>query len=134
MPWMQRKSRPSSSHGEAWFRFGRWLISRRWYYKNKSTRSTKTINSEMYSVSCACVPMSGCKLSSSFVSEDETCGATYEELQTENARWLSDLQATYRSLLLSRETLPRSKMFGALLSEYQAKTETAATATKVSLY
>lgn len=76
--------------------------------------------------------MSGRELSLTFVSKDETCGATYEELQTENARWMSDLQATHRSLLLSCETLPRGKVLSAVLSEYQAETEAAATATKVS--
>lgn len=131
---LQRKSRSSTSYGKTWFRFRRRFVTWRWFDKDKSSRSSKTIHSKVHSVSRACLPVSRCKLSSTFLSENETCGATHEKLQEKNTWWLSNLQATDCLMLLSRETLSRGEMLSALLSKYQTETKTATVTTKVRVF
>ena len=105
VPIMQRQNRPSTQNGTSWFRFRRWLIANRRTSTVKSTRGKKTIHTAMHSVIGACLPMSRCKLSSTVMSEDETCRDTHEKLQEKNPWWMSDMQAAYCSLLLSCEAL-----------------------------
>lgn len=69
------------------------------------------------------------ELSPTELSKDETRRQPYEIVQTENERWLSDLQAAHRLVLLSRQTLPRNQVPSTVLFEHQAQTQTATVAT-----
>lgn len=66
----------------------------------------KVINSEMHPVLGACLPVQRCKLQASELPEDEEGGAAYQDVQAKDQRWLSYMQATDCSLLLSRKALP----------------------------
>lgn len=75
--------------------------------------------------------MSRCKLSSTFVSEDEARRNAHKELQEENSWRLSYLQTAYRPLLLSCKTLQREQVSGAFLSEHQTEASTTKSRAKV---
>lgn len=64
----------------------------------------------LYPVFGARVSMPRCQLPPAKLSEDEACRQPYEIMQTENERRLSDMQTTYRLVLLSRQTLPRNEV------------------------
>lgn len=76
--------------------------------------------------------MSRRKLSTTIVSEDETRCYTHKELQAENSRGLSYLQAAHRSLLLSCEALQGKQMSCAVLSKHQAEAAAAELGSKVN--
>lgn len=59
------------------------------------------------------------------MSEDEARGDAHEELQEENARRMSHLQAAHRALLLSREALQGEQVLGAVLPQHQAEAASA---------
>lgn len=131
---MLRENRSSTQDGSFGFRYRRRFIANRRSSSSSSKRSTQIFNSALHSVAGACLSMSRCKLSSAFVSEDETSRSAHEKLQEENSWWMSHLQATHCTVLLSCQALSRSKMFGAVLSEYKTETQETTAATEVSLF
>jgi hypothetical protein len=62
----------------------------------------KIVHSEMYSVVGARLSVQRCQLQASQLPEDEAGGATHQDVQAEDQRWLSYMQATDCSLLLPR--------------------------------
>ena len=119
---LQRESWPRAQNGTIRFRSRRRLIAIRSRSQPiKPSRSPPTVNSTVHSVSGARVSMSRRQLSTSILSEDETRRDPHEELQAENSRWLSHLQAAHRPLLLSCEALQGKQMSRAVLSQHQAE-------------
>lgn len=126
---LQGESRSRASNGEVGLGFGRGIAKR--FETDQSTRGTQAIHSTMHPIVGSCLSLPGATVSSTFVHENETgCGA-HKDLQTENQWRLPDLQTTHRFVLLSRKTLQRSQMFGAILSEYQAQAKTTTACSKV---
>lgn len=71
-------------------------------------------------------------MSSAKLSEDETGCDAYKELQEKDKWWMSDMQATYSTLLLPRETLPRDQVSCSILFQHQTQDKTAAIAAAVT--
>jgi hypothetical protein len=62
----------------------------------------KIVHTEMYSVVGARLSVQRCQLQASQLPKDEAGGATHQDVQAEDQRWLSYMQATDCSLLLPR--------------------------------
>lgn len=69
------------------------------------TGGKETVNTEVYPISGACLPMQRCQLQITELSEDEESCAAHKDLQEEGKWGLSYLQTTYCSLLLSCQIL-----------------------------
>ena len=115
---------PSTQNGTARTRLGR----RRSVAVAKSARTAKAFHTALHSVARSRVPVSQHELPIAELSQDETRRSSHEVVHAKDERRLSHLSAVDRSVLLSRETLHRSQMPRALLSEYQAEAPNAADA------
>lgn len=76
--------------------------------------------------------MSRRQLPSNQLPEDETSRHPHENMQTQDERRLSHLQTVDSIVLLSRQTLPRNKVSGAVLLQHQAQTQAAAAAAEAA--
>lgn len=115
---LQRESGSYAQDGETGLR-SRWRFIADWRSPTiKPPRSSEAVNTAVHSIVGSRLSMPRCKLSSSFLSEDEACRDAHEELQEKNSRRLSYLQAAYRSLLLSCKALQRKQMSRTLLSKH----------------
>jgi hypothetical protein len=71
--------------------------------KKKSVAGGKeVVHTEMHPVTGARLPVQRRQLQASQLPEDEAGGAAHQDVQAKDQRWLSYMQATDRSLLLSR--------------------------------
>lgn len=118
---LQGEGRPRTQNGEVGLRFGRWFADR--HEAGQSTRGTQTVHPTVHSVTGARLSVSRRQLSPAIVPENEASRQPHKAVQTKDQRWLSDLQAADRAVLLPRKTLSRGQVSGAILSKYQAQTE-----------
>jgi hypothetical protein len=65
----------------------------------------KALNTTVYPVTGACLPVSRCQLQVTQLSEDEASGAAYQDLQEKDQWWLSYMQTVDCIMLLSCQTL-----------------------------
>lgn len=126
-----RERRPSPQNGETRFGSGRRVVPAR-PETSQPPRGEKAIDTTLYPVVGACVPVSRRQLSTPELPEDAEGSEPHESVQTENERGLSHLQAARCAVLLPREALPRGQVSGAVLFEYQVQDEAATAPAEVA--
>ena len=95
----------------------------------KPLRVSPQIHTTVYSVTGACMSVQRRKLSLAQLPEDEACGSTHKGLQTQDQRWLSNMQAAHCFVLLPCKALQRKQMPGTFLPAAEAEASAAAAPT-----
>lgn len=124
---LPRERGSPAQDGEAGTRPRRGLVTGR-HEAGQPTGGAQTVHSALHPVAGARVPVPRRQLPSAFVPEDEACGTTHQDLQTQDQGRLPHLQAADRTVLLPRKALPGDEVLGAVLQQHQAEVKAAASA------
>lgn len=122
---MLREGGPPPQDGEARTRHRRRLIPRR-HEAGEPAGGEKIVHPALHTVARPCLSVPRRELQATVLPEDEASGPAHEDLQAEDERGLSHMQAAYRAVLLSREALPGDEVLGAVLQQHKAEAEAAA--------
>lgn len=125
---LQLEGGPPPSDGATGLRPGRRLLAHG--HEGQPEDCAQAVDSALHPVAGSRVPVQRRQLPLAVLPEDEASRVAHQDLQTQDERRLSHLQATHRPLLLPRQALFRRKQVsGALLSQHQAEAQDAGVAT-----